>query len=292
MEYHLINSNHDIESMRQLVATLREQVSISDFEELIQLQTVRQNTRLWYENSDLLAFAYVDDFNNLCFEISLGKANSNLESEIADWGMECTRVKNNQTGESSMLDSYCSADNHERIDMLKRMGFNQQEERSLKFSRSIEIPIENYPLPFGYSIRCVNGETEVPNLVSLHRAAFGTNQMTEEYRLAMMHTPDYDQTMDWVAVAPDGTLAAFCIGSIDEEDPTKGYLDPIGTHPNHQRIGLSKAMITYGLTRLNNRGIKTVQFGTSSENLPMRALAIRCGFELQSESVWFIKNVS
>ncbi len=291
MEHRSLINDNDSDLMRQLIASLSNQVSITDFEEFIQLKSVRQNTRLWFEECLLIAFAYVDDFNNLCFEIAPGKSNPVLESEIIDWGVECMRKMMEQSGEIAPLDSSCSAQNRARIELLERMGFIQQEIRSLKFARSLNDPIPEFLLPTGYSIRSVNGEGEVAQLVGLHRAAFGTDHMTEEYRLAMMHAPDYDQTMDWVAVAPDGNLAAFCIGSIDEEDPTIGYLDPIGTHPDHRRIGLSAAMIAYGLSFLQHRGIKNVHFGTSSENTPMRELALRTGFSLQSESVWFSREV-
>lgn len=171
------------------------------------------------------------------------------------------------------------------------MGFIQQISRSLHFRRDLSDPIPHIPFPNGYGIRCIEGESEVAQLVNLHRTAFGTEQMTVEYRLAMMHAPEYDQTMDWVATSPDGNLAAFCIGSIDAEDFSIGYLDPIGTHPEHRRIGLSAAMIAYGLSVLKSRGAKYAQFGTSSENIPMRQLAEQTGFKLDSESVWFSKEV-
>lgn len=292
MEHRPINNDLDIESMRQLIASLKNKLSIVDFEEFIQLKSVRQNTRLWFEGPLLIAFAYVDDFNNLCFEVIPDKSNRKVEDEIIGWGLECMRNKNMQSGVNDSLDSSCSAQNLARIELLERMGFIQQEIRSLKFARPLNEPIQELPLPSGYSIRCVNGESEVAHLVSLHRAAFGTNHMTEEYRLAMMHAPDYDKCLDWVAVAPEGTLAGFCIGSIDEDDSTLGYLDPIGVHPDHRRIGLSAAMIAYGLSYFRSRGIKTIQLGTSSENLPMIALAIRSGFTLQSESIWFSMDVA
>ena len=291
MEHRRYRNDSDIKLMRQLISSLPNAPSVIDFEEFIQIQSVQQTTRLWFEATNLIAFAYVDDFNNLCFEFEPGFSNPVLEQEIADLGIDCIKDRINKTGEITTLDSSCSASNPERINLLKRMGFTQQEVRSMKFIRSLADPISELPLPPGYRIRCVKGESEVAQLVNLHQAAFGTDNMTVEYRLAMMHAPDYDQSMDWVACSPEGNLAAFCIGSIDEEDPGIGYLDPIGTHPAHRRIGLSKAMIAYGLTTLKSRGVKHVHFGTSSENIPMQQLALRMGFTLQSESVWFSKEV-
>lgn len=202
------------------------------------------------------------------------------------------REKLLQTGETATLDSSCSASNLERIRLLERMGFNQQITRSLLFVRSLADPIPFSPLPPGYRLRVVKSIDEVESLVKLHQAAFRTDHMTTEYRLAMMNAPAYDQTMDWVVTTSDGSLAAFCIGSVDEEDPTIGSLDPIGTHPDHRRLGLSAALVAHGLSVLKGRGLLFAQFGTSSENLPMHQLANRFGFNIKKESVWFSKMIS
>ena len=292
MENRLLINESDIENLRRFISSLPGTPSVTDFEEMIQIQSMQKTTRLWLEDSTLIAFAYVDDFNNLCFEITPEISDPGLEKEIMDWGLVCQREKNKITGENASLDSSCSASNLERISLLERMGFIQQEVRSMKFIRSLDDLIQPFPLPRGYTIRVLQGENEVERWVSLHQAAVGTEHMTTEYRLAMMHAPAYDPNMDWVVTAPDGSLAAYCIGSIDEEDPAFGALDPIGTHPLHQRLGISSALIAHGLSVLKSKGLKYAQFGTSSENLPMRQLGIRSGFKLRSESVWFSRMVN
>ena len=146
----------------------------------------------------------------------------------------------------------------------------------------------------GFSLRCVEGEHEVESLVSLHRAAFGTENMTVEQRLAIMHGPQYEREMDLVAVAPNGELAAFCICGFDEQiDAAKtGYIGSLGTFPDYQKCGLGKAMVTAGLHRLRNRGASTVELGTSSKNIPMQRLAESLGFIGVSEKLWFSKKVT
>ncbi len=70
-----------------------------------------------------------------------------------------------------------------------------------------------------------------------------------------------------------------------------GYTDPIGTHPAYRRIGLAGALMVEGMRRLYGLGVRTVQLGTSSDNLAMQALAARMGFDLQSEKLWFSKSL-
>jgi len=85
----------------------------------------------------------------------------------------------------------------------------------LQYARSLNEPISEYAFPPGFFLRHVEGEHEVESLVTLHRAAFGTENMTVEQRLAIMHAPQYERELDFVAVAPNGELSAFCICGFD-----------------------------------------------------------------------------
>ena len=96
----------------------------------------------------------------------------------------------------------------------------------------------------------------VESLVDLHRAAFGTEKMTVELRQAIMNAPQYEMDLDLLAIAPDGSLAGFCICSLDESDKSIGHTDPIGVHPLHQHKGLAKALVTVGISLLAITGSK------------------------------------
>jgi ribosomal protein S18 acetylase RimI-like enzyme len=151
-------------------------------------------------------------------------------------------------------------------------------------------------LPAGFTIRHVSGEHEVENLVELHRAAFGTENMTVAYRLAMMCVPDYDRSLDLIAVAPDGRLAAFCVGVIPAEENAltghkDGWLDPIGTRPEFQRRGLAHALLLTGLHLLKQRGMENAATNTWEENLAMRRTAESAGFSVAAKTIWFSKQL-
>ncbi len=281
----------DIALMRQLISSLPDGPTVVDFEEVIQLTSVRENTRLWFAEDELAAFAYVDDFNNLCFEIKPEYTAPELESQVVAWGVECMRRRNQHSEEPAGLDASCEDINHERVRLLTENGFEPLPERSLHFSRGLQDPIPPYPMPAGYRLRTAVGASEVEALVALHRAAFDSDHMTVEYRLAMMNAPQYAPDMDWLIEALDGSLAAFCIGGLEEDDASQGYLDPIGVHPTHQGKGLGSAIMTAGLIELQKRGVRQVNLGTSSENEAMQALAGKMGFQLISSSRWFTKNV-
>ena len=120
--------------------------------------------------------------------------------------------------------------------------------------------------------------------------------MTTEYKLAMMRTPSYDPYMDLVAIAPDGRLAAYCVCFISVEENTLagrkiGHTDPIATHPDFRRHGLSKALLLTGLSLLKERSMDFAQLGTSRENMGMLHTAGSVGFRITKTVLWYRKSI-
>lgn len=292
----------DLQDMLDLLLAVRpaERIKvypgIVDLQELLALPEVQVNTRLWLADGQLVGFAMVDRYLNLLFELD-SRAAAGLESEVVAWGEACVR-RMFQDGEiSGTLDASCSGEDSERIAFLERHGFVPQEIRTLRMIRPLDQPIAATQLPEGFHIRPVAGEQEVEALVALHRAAFGTRNMTVSERLSMMHTPDYDADLDLVVTAPDGRLAAYCVASIsrlenERSGQKEGNTDPVAVHPDFQGRGLAKALLLTGLAKLKQRGMHTAVLGTSSENIAMQHAAQSVGFFVRSKTLWFSRLVS
>ncbi len=288
----LLRDENDIQTIRDFLTRLPGGSTVVDFEEQAQLDSVRQSIRLWLDGEGLVAIAWVDGYNNLVFDLHPRGDSPQLEHEIVAWGLAVMRERNARMGETNTLDASCQAANLARIDLLERHGFHRDEIRSLHYARSLEDQIPECPLPPGFELRVARGEGEVDALVALHRAAFGTDNMTVEERLAIMRAPGYAPDLDLLVTVPDGELCAFCICGIDEPGREAGYTDPIGVHPDYQGRGLGKAVVSAGLRLLRERGVKRVEVGTSSQNHPMQRLAESLGFAVVSESIWFSKEVA
>lgn len=292
MQSSMPRSENDIQAIREFITRCAPHFTLADFDEQMLLPTVRSTVRIFTDEHKMIGFVYVDDYDNLWFET---EANypflRELERQIVAWGSACVEKRDQETGLANTLDCSCRTEDTRRIDLLERHGFVQQSTRTRRYSHPLDLPIITYPLPDGFSIRCAEGDDEVQSLVSLHQAAFGTDNMTVEQRLAMMHAPHYLPEMDLVVVAPNGELAAFCVCGFDDPDKKVGYTDPIGTHPHFQRMGLAKAVVSTGLRMLQNVGAVRVELGTSSENGAMQNLAETLGFVCISEKLWFAKVV-
>jgi mycothiol synthase len=270
--------------------------SATDLREMLCQPALQANTRLWFDQQDqLVAFALVDAFRNLLFDFDPKAASAELDDAILQWGITCLKREPQADDEAATLDAVCREEDAARMAWLTRYGFQPQTLRTLRFVRSLSDPIPDPQLPTGYSIRPVAGPAEVEALVALHRAAFGTDNMTIEERCAMMSGPDYLPGLDLVAVAPNSRLAGFCVCGISVEENavtgrSEGYTDPIGVHPDFQKQGLARALVLTGLHLLRERGLAYATLGTSSENVAMQAAARSVGFQLQSTKVWFTKS--
>jgi ribosomal protein S18 acetylase RimI-like enzyme len=285
---HYSFSADDLSGVRALIGRAPDSANIVDLGEHLLHTRVQATARVWKQGARIVGFAFLDDYNNLWFELDLRCDRlPRLESEIVEWGVACARTPTGIPGLPSTLDSSSSVHDTHRIDMLRRHGFVSDEVHSLRYSRSLSDPIAANPVPPGFHIRPVKGAEEVAQLVALHQASFGTQNLTVEQRLAMMNASYYRRELDLVVVAPGGELAAFCVAGWHDRAQGLARTDPIGTHPRFQRLGLARAVVSAGLTLLRQSGARTVTLGTSSDNLAMRRLAEDLGFVCAAERLWF-----
>ncbi|WP_257004085.1 GNAT family N-acetyltransferase [Streptomyces sp. SA15] len=59
----------------------------------------------------------------------------------------------------------------------------------------------------------------------------------------MRDTWPYRPELDLVVVSPAGDVVAYCQGWYDETNGI-GEFEPVGTHPDHRRLGLARAVCT------------------------------------------------
>jgi GNAT superfamily N-acetyltransferase len=66
----------------------------------------------------------------------------------------------------------------------------------------------------------------------------------------------YRPDLDWVAVAPDGSMAASCLVWLDPATGV-GLVEPVGCVPGHRGRGLAGAVTLAALGRLREVGGRT-----------------------------------
>lgn len=288
----------DMQAMIALVSLrppdrITEYPSIVDLQELLSQAEICTHTRLWEDmDGHLIGFAIFNSaYSSFFFEIAPSFANSLVVEQVLTWGIERWRQF---PQDDEPLQVSCRDHDTDRVALLERHGFVRGTECALHYAHSLSEPIPLPQMPEGFTIRPVLGENEVERLVALHRAAFGTENLTAEERLTWMRTPEYKPELDLLTVAPDGTLAAYVMCQISEQENALsgrqvGYTDPVATHPAFQRRGLARALLLAGLRLLRERGMDWAELGTSSENVAMQKAAESAGFCKQYKTFFFVK---
>jgi GNAT superfamily N-acetyltransferase len=136
-------------------------------------------------------------------------------------------------------------------------------------------------LPPGYWVRSVR-DVELEARVECHREAWrpatmplspevlatipldATSRFTMDFYERVRGTWLYDQSLDLVVEAPDGSLAACCIVWWD---PATGVaeIEPLGVVPTHRRLGLAGALCAEAEARVAARGGQTVYINSSPD---------------------------
>jgi len=293
----------DLQAMTALTKTLRARgqtvypITADLYEELADADA-QASARLWEDaRAGLVGFAYVSPWQNLVDVFDERVYTPAIETEMVAWAMSAMQRRNQEKGKTQTLDASTLETDQPRLAFLERHGFQRQEESSILMRRPLDEPIPDPVLPPGFTIRPMAGEAEIEAYVALHRAAFGTGNMTVAYRRTIMSAPDFIPELDLVAVAPNGDLAALCVCQIFPDDSPRadgkkeGWTDPVATHPSYQRLGLAKALMLHGMRLLKKRGIDTAILGTSSKNTAMQRTAEAIGFRVASNTLMYCKIV-
>jgi ribosomal protein S18 acetylase RimI-like enzyme len=271
--------------------------AISELHQIGEPGNMDWEKQLWVDaRGNLLAFAILGrHFGNLYFYLQPQlHEDDELKRQIIAWAFA---QRQKAQAEPPSVRCQIREDDSATIELLEAEGFVRQERYTLRLIRPLVEPIPQPELPPGFTIRHVRGEHEVEEYVAMHRAAFGTNYMTVEWRLAFMRNLAYIPELDLIVVSPEGIFAAFCVGGIDQEENSRngsqeGWTDPIGTRPDFQRLGLARAVVLAGLQQLRNYGMDSALIGTGSWNVATQQLCQSAGFRLLYNVAWYTKEMS
>lgn len=246
-----------------------------------------RNIRLWENaNGQLLAFAvWQIPFAVLDYAIHPHAQVQDIETQLLTWAI--SRFQELARERGRRLDYYIDVreDQADRIQLLEQHGFTPDNWGNLHMQRPLTTSIPDPHLPPGFTIRPLAGESEVEAYVTLHRAAFESTSMTVDWRHRTLQAPEYIPDIDLVVQAPDGRLAAFCICWLHphlhtSEGHKEGQVEPMGVHPDFQRLGLGQAILLENLRRMQARGAETSHVESYTFSEPAQQLYQSVGFQI------------
>jgi GNAT superfamily N-acetyltransferase len=154
---------------------------------------------------------------------------------------------------------WVNADDSSTKDLCTQRGYVRSRFKAEHMRRRfLSEPVPDSAPPAGYTVRALGDESELPARSWLSWKAFHPDEPDVKYEgwqwyKNIQRVPLYRRDLDIVAVAPDGELAAFCTVWFDDVTRTAVF-EPVGTHPDHQKRGLGKAVMNEGLRRARRLG--------------------------------------
>ncbi len=217
-------------------------------------------TTLWEQDGELIGFVLPDGGRGEAhLNIAPRWRSSALEEEMIATAEE--RLWRQEADGTRSLTVWARAGDGLRQDILARRGYARGDEPEHNWQRDLRRPVEMAQAPAGTTVRSLGDGLEL-----LERCyASGLGFHNGDIRVAVENREDvswyrniqtaalYRRDLDIVAVAPDGSVAAFCTAWLD--DVTRSAIfEPVATVPAHQRRGLGKAMMTEAMRRLQRMG--------------------------------------
>ncbi len=283
------------------VAELREDFNEPTFD-------INRDLRLWQDDQDrLVAMANLWHPEpgerlscGLGFFVHTDVRGSGVEAQIIHWA-EARSQEIGQGFEGAVeLHSGARSHLHDRFALLEQHGFSWC--RTFKrLSRSLAEPVPAVSLPEGFTIRSVNSDQDGAAWVEMFNQTFvdhwNHHPMTVERFNYYSTLSIYDPGLDLVAIAPDGTMVAFCSSLINAAENAQlgrrqGWVGLLGTRRGYRRLGLGRAILLEGLRRLQTAEMETALIGVDSQN-PNQAYQLYddVGFQLLFESMVYEKVI-
>jgi ribosomal protein S18 acetylase RimI-like enzyme len=235
-------------------------------------EPLSEHLRLWYDDDALVGWAWHEP-PELEVHVWTGDAvgDGRVFATIVDAALD--------EHPDDEVAAFARDGDDEAVRILLDRGFTPAGQRLSQWQwRADPPPPGDVLLPDGYRIRSLRGPEEFDARVALHRAAFPASRLNVAKYERLLAVPHYRLEDDLVVETSDGSLAAFALCWYDP-DGRVGELEPVGTHPDHQRRGLSRAVVTAAVRRLFQRGAHRVQvYSDQAESAP-EALYGSVGFE-------------
>jgi ribosomal protein S18 acetylase RimI-like enzyme len=221
--------------------------------------------RLWFDRERLAGWGWRTAWRA---EVGLNYEARDLAvlEEIVEWAQPAlTTVK--------------SGDDDAR-DLLRHRGFEHDPTHPwIRWNQRALAHVDEPVVPSGYRLATMAEHGDLSSRAGAHRSAFAPSRFSDEVYEAVRREAPWRAELDCVVVDPDGEVAAFALGWLDEANRV-GELEPVGVRAEQQRRGLGRAVSLHALRQLQAAGAETALVGSrgDDEHPVPRALYESIGF--------------
>ncbi|HLO49871.1 MAG TPA: GNAT family N-acetyltransferase [Kamptonema sp.] len=241
-----------------------------------------RDVQLWEANGKLTGLALLDIPESkgeldgyLWFYVHPSMRGAGLEKDMIHWSEKRLCEVGKERNFPVKLRTYSRQNNTLQTRLLEKQGF-AIDRYFLTMARSLSETIPTPEFPAGFKLSRLAGEKDIQPWVEMFNESFidhwNHHDLTVETVRQWMNDSSYQPELDLVAIAPDGTFAAFCDCQIKSEESDRSlskeaWIDFIGTRRGFRQMGLGKAILLAGLHQLKAAGADIVKLSVDNESL-------------------------
>ena len=216
------------------------------------------------------------------------RARGELERRLLEWAAAGAGAGDEAGGRR--LWALCRDDDRLMCGFYEQRGFVVADEE-LRMARALDEPIPEPVVPEGFTVRPL-AAGELDDWLALYAEAFGPRAAALRKWRAYRADPDYDRSLDLVAVDRRGELAAMGTCTVAALETARGgsregRTEPIAVRERDRGRGLGRAMVLSGLRLLRSRGMAVAALTTEVDNAPAHRLYRSLGYREIYRARWY-----
>lgn len=216
-----------------------------------------------------------------------------LEQIFLDWVLARAGEIATELGEPVTLGASAHSDEAARITAFERSGFTLYEGYNVYMGRTLGCALPAARLLVGYTIRplAATDTHELAVYTELYQRSF--TPVDPALHQNLLRDPDYAHL---VAVAPDGSLVAFCEYSICRDEwalggRRTGWIDYLGTREDLRGRGLGQALLLAAFAHMQSWGAEQVALITIGTNERAQRVYRKMGMDILERDLIYTRRV-
>ncbi|MFS0868207.1 GNAT family N-acetyltransferase [Microbacterium sp. 179-B 1A2 NHS] len=166
-------------------------------------------------------------------------------------------------GTEGVLKLYAQEGNDDHVAIAEREGFTAERWFS-SMVRDLGSPVPQLDAPDGITVVAYTPDRALDALAARNdafRDHWGSSPSNTERWTQFVEGPFFRADLSRIAVDADGTIVAFCLASVNEDDfaalgASHAYIDLIGVVRSHRRRGLAPLIVSRTLRAIAESGLE------------------------------------
>ncbi|MCB8977440.1 MAG: GNAT family N-acetyltransferase [Ardenticatenaceae bacterium] len=223
------------------------------------LDFFQANAHYWQTETGQVVGLFISEYGQDDFFVVVHLLFPALFPGILQWGLDVW------AGDKRKIHTAVYTHDQQKITQLLAAGFYEDDHEANVRTYALRPYDFAYTLKPEFKLLTFADYGNYESRVKLVHNAFN-NPAYSEARLRSLHSsPSYQPELDLVIVNSQGESVAYCMGWVEENDPTAGYIEPMGVHSDYRRNGLGTALAKECFKRLSQLGVERATIASHAE---------------------------